>query len=226
MRGIKILPGDIDADYSGELKIMITAKCGVIVIPQGDQIAQLILLPMLPTNNPSLKSERGKEGFGSTGSNAFWVSTLKRWPTLTLEVEGKTFVGLLDTGSDTSVLSESCLPKSWALERSPTELLGVGIAASLEYSSKLFRWEDDKGHVGLFRPFVLNHIPVNLWGRDILHDMGAVITTQPIQHMLHKQGFAPGKGLGKYLQGDPQPISDKDLITQDSQDKMGLGNLS
>lgn len=131
---------------------MITAKCGVIVIPQGDQIAQLILLPMLPTNNPSLKSERGKEGFGSTGSNAFWVSTLKRWPTLTLEVESKTFVGLLDTGAVTSVLSKSCWHESWALL---TELQGIGIANLLEGISKLLRCEDEKGHVRLFKP---------LWG--------------------------------------------------------------
>lgn len=35
------------------------------------------------------------------------------------------------------------------------------------------------------------------WGRDILHDMGAVVTTQPqpVQRMLHEQGFDPSKGL-------------------------------
>lgn len=64
------------------------------------------------------------------------------------------------------------------------------------------------------------------WGWDILRDMGAVITTQPVPRMLHKLGFALGKGLGKYLQGDPQPISDKDLITQDSKNKRTLENLS
>ena len=31
---------------------------------------------------------------------------------------------------------------------------------------------------------IIDNIPVNLWGRVVLHDMGAVLTTQPVQRMI------------------------------------------
>lgn len=34
MKGIRILPGVIDADYTEEIKIMVSVDRGVIVIPQ------------------------------------------------------------------------------------------------------------------------------------------------------------------------------------------------
>ena len=37
--------------------------------------------------------------------------------------------------------------------------------------------------------------------------MGAVLTTEPVQYMLTDQGFVPGQGLGKNLQGDPQILA-------------------
>lgn len=61
MRGLHILPGVVDADYTGEIKIMVTVELEVIVIPQGDRIAQLLLLPLLSTNNPIRNPHRGKK---------------------------------------------------------------------------------------------------------------------------------------------------------------------
>ena len=45
LKGIKILPEIIDYDYTGEIKIMIEAGVGVLVIPQGTRTAQLIFCP-------------------------------------------------------------------------------------------------------------------------------------------------------------------------------------
>lgn len=45
-------------------------------------------------------------------------------------------------------------------------------------------------------------------------DMGAVVATRPVKRMLHEQGFAPGRDLGRYLTGDPQPVSYGDLVVQ------------
>lgn len=39
LKGIKISPGFIDCDYTGEIKIMVEARVGVLVIPQGAKIA-------------------------------------------------------------------------------------------------------------------------------------------------------------------------------------------
>ena len=57
LKGIKILPGIIDCDYTGEIKIMVEAGMGVLVIPQGARIAQLVLLPMFHSTNPFFKQE-------------------------------------------------------------------------------------------------------------------------------------------------------------------------
>lgn len=72
---------------------------------------------------------------------------------------------------------------------------------------------------------MLPDIPVNLWGRDVLDDMGAVLTTQPIQQMLKSQGYCPDKGLGKMLQGDPLPAADKNYVTRGPGDTKGLGSF-
>jgi len=89
MKGIRILPGVIDANYTGEIKIMVSVERGVIVIPQGDHIAQLILLPKFNTDNLIRKFSRGNQGFDSTGIRALWVSSLAERPILTLWIKGK-----------------------------------------------------------------------------------------------------------------------------------------
>ena len=42
LKGIHILPGVIDADYKGKTKILTMVEQGVLVIPQGDRMAQLV----------------------------------------------------------------------------------------------------------------------------------------------------------------------------------------
>lgn len=76
-KGIRVSPGVIDADHTGELKIMVEATQGILVILQGERIAQLILLPLVETGHSVLKTNRGSGGFGSTGCpQAFWVAEL------------------------------------------------------------------------------------------------------------------------------------------------------
>ncbi len=65
-------PGTIDADYRGEIKI-IMGNIGrdAFTIQRGDRIAQLVLAPVVQTawvEVPSLnETERNAGGFGSTG---------------------------------------------------------------------------------------------------------------------------------------------------------------
>lgn len=69
---LRVLEGIIDADYRGELKIMVTSN-----VPQcdesieaGSKIAQLIIQPLpniaLVTGKPLDETTRGEGGFGST----------------------------------------------------------------------------------------------------------------------------------------------------------------
>lgn len=62
---------------------------GVLMIPQGGRIAQLVLLPQVSTNNPFLKGHRGNQGFGLPGTCAFWVAILQDRTQLKLNIEGK-----------------------------------------------------------------------------------------------------------------------------------------
>lgn len=67
-------PGTIDADYRGEVKIIL-ANLGqeAFVIQDQDRCAQLVLCPVLQADfeivNELSTTERGSGGFGSTGKN-------------------------------------------------------------------------------------------------------------------------------------------------------------
>ena len=65
-------PGTIDADYRGELKvILINLSDKVFVVEKGLRIAQMVLCPVVKATLKEVKelenTERGSSGFGSTG---------------------------------------------------------------------------------------------------------------------------------------------------------------
>ena len=75
-KGLTLLnsPGTIDADYRGEIKI-IMANLGTetVEIEDGERIAQLVVCPVVKANIVLVdeldETERGEGGFGSTGSH-------------------------------------------------------------------------------------------------------------------------------------------------------------
>ena len=65
-------PGTIDADYRGELKvILINLSDKVFVVEKGSRIAQMVLCPVVKATLKEVteleNTERGSGGFGSTG---------------------------------------------------------------------------------------------------------------------------------------------------------------
>ena len=65
-------PGTIDADYRGELKvILINLSDKVFVVEKGLRIAQMVLSPIIKAKLKEVtdleNTERGSGGFGSTG---------------------------------------------------------------------------------------------------------------------------------------------------------------
>ena len=73
-KGISVLntPGTVDADYRGEIKIILINLSGKkFFIKSGDRIAQMILCPIAKGKLQEVKNlpktVRGKGGFGSTG---------------------------------------------------------------------------------------------------------------------------------------------------------------
>lgn len=77
-RGIRVLGGIIDADYRGELMVVLInlnrhtmSKCPNYEVKAGDRIAQMVILPcltpaVLPVENLD-ETDRGIKGFGSSG---------------------------------------------------------------------------------------------------------------------------------------------------------------
>lgn len=66
-------PGTIDADYRGEVKvILINLGKESVEINRGDRIAQLVIAPVVQVNlevsHELSETERGDGGFGSTGT--------------------------------------------------------------------------------------------------------------------------------------------------------------
>ena len=66
-------PGTIDADYRGEIKvILINLSDKVFVVEKGLRIAQMVVCPIIKAHleevNELNNTDRGKGGFGSTGT--------------------------------------------------------------------------------------------------------------------------------------------------------------
>ncbi|KAF6270535.1 hypothetical protein mRhiFer1_009672 [Rhinolophus ferrumequinum] len=219
MKGIHVSPGIIDEDFTGEIKIMVHSPLNISAIPAGTRIAQLIILPRIKVGKNRQDQKRGDRGFGS--SDAYWIQEIKRdRPVLLLKINGKSFQGILDTGADVSCISAEHWPSKWPALYTNTSLQGIGQSQSPLQSSDLLSWQDQEGHQGTFQPYIIPGLPVNLWGRDIMSDMGVYLfspNTQVTQQMFD-QGLLPGQGLIIEGQGRQKPISPNPNLQ-----KTGLG---
>ena len=87
--------------------------------------AQLLLLPYI-----SINSSNGIRtgGFGSTDEKqSLWTSTVFECarPNINMKINGKRFSGLLDTGSDITIISKHLWPKSWPIQRISYQIIGI-----------------------------------------------------------------------------------------------------
>uniref|UniRef100_A0A8C3MZC9 dUTPase-like domain-containing protein n=1 Tax=Geospiza parvula TaxID=87175 RepID=A0A8C3MZC9_GEOPR len=68
MMGLFVLPGVRDADFTGEICVMVYTPFPPIQIEKGQRIAQLVPLEQMTKSLPPRQSQlRGERGFGSTG---------------------------------------------------------------------------------------------------------------------------------------------------------------
>ena len=115
-KGITVNPGVVDSDYKGEIQIMMSSQI-LWQFKKGDKIAQLLLLPYISINS-SNDVQTGR--FGSTNQKqCFWTSLVSDFARLTINIKinGKRFSGLLDTGSDITIISKHSWPKSWPVQK-------------------------------------------------------------------------------------------------------------
>ena len=67
---------------------------------------------------------------------------------------------------------------------------------------------DKENNTGLIKPYIIPHLPVNLWGRDLLSQMKVIMCSpnETVAARMLSQGYKPGKGLGKAKNGILHPI--------------------
>ncbi|NXS64495.1 POK9 protein, partial [Brachypteracias leptosomus] len=111
VKGIIVIPGVIDADFTGTIQIMIYTICPPIFIPKGSRIAQIIAIPKAISveKGQNYISKRGNKGFGSTGAAVCFTTTMMNRPEMQVIVKmGDKHVkirALLDTGADVTIIS-------------------------------------------------------------------------------------------------------------------------
>lgn len=214
--GLIVHPGITDNQHIPNMQILCSSPHGVFSIKKGDRIAQLLLLPLLG----ELPNQDKKLMGSSEMDSAYLTLSLDSRPKLILNINGKNFEGILDTGADKSIISTHWWPKAWPVTKSSHSLQGLGYQSSPDISTNRLVWTSPEGLKGCFSPYVLP-LPVNLWGRDVMTDLGLTLTNDyslRLREMMEKMGYQEGQGLGRHEQGEPRPISHKA-----NKDRAGLG---
>ncbi|NWZ09413.1 POK9 protein, partial [Agelaius phoeniceus] len=129
--GLFVLPGVIDTDYTGEICVMVHTPFPPIQIEKGQRIAQLVPLEQMTKPLPPCQSQsRGERGFGSTGGLTLLTMNLNDRPKRTVIIEYRggrqTLEGLLDTGTDSSIVSPHFWPHNWPLQPTTVTVTGIG----------------------------------------------------------------------------------------------------
>ncbi|NWT13428.1 POK9 protein, partial [Vireo altiloquus] len=180
MLGLFVLPGVIDADYMGEIMIMVYTLYPPVRIQKGQRIAQLVPLEQLTKAiAPVNEKDRGSGGFGSTGGLTLLTLDLNDRPkkTVVLEYQGqkKTLTGLLDTGADSSIIAPQCWLRTWPLQATATTVTGVGGMTLASRSPPLRVTIEGKTITSVFSVVHLPPIVQCLIGRDIMAQLGIIL---------------------------------------------------
>lgn len=183
MLGLFVLPGIIDADYQGEIMVMVHTPYPPIRINKGQRIAQLVPLPQLTKGMTPLKQEpREQKGFGSTGGLTLLTIDLSDRPkkpyTLYYRNQSIILTGLLDTGADTSIITPGEWPSEWPLQSSTTTVTGVGGVALASRTPMLTVEIDGRRATAVFSLALLPPTVSCLIGRDVLAQLGLVLTNE------------------------------------------------
>ncbi|NWI64532.1 POK9 protein, partial [Todus mexicanus] len=116
VKGLIVLPGVTDADFTGEIKIMAYTLCAPLYIPKGSKTAQI---EALFNSQPNSERPRGignrirnKGSFGSTGPAVLFTQKMTSRPiqkvTLSISCDKDIrceIYPLLDTGADVTIIS-------------------------------------------------------------------------------------------------------------------------
>ena len=175
---------------------MIPPPTKTFQIHQGQRIAQLLLLPhRAALGHTATQTERQEKGFGSSDKVFRITEITQKRPMKTILINGKSIVGLLDTGADVSCTSGKDWPSFWPTHTTENDLVGIGRAPTVAKSANILDWQfqDTCG------PFQLNTVPslpFTLWGRDVLSQMEVLLFSpdDKLSSQILQMGYDPSKG--------------------------------
>ena len=122
-KGITVHPGVIDSDYKGEIQIMMSSqilwqfKKGLKSLNYFFYLTFLLTPLMMWWVDLAVQIKNSPFGH-------HLVSEFARL-TINIKINGKRFSGLLDTGSDITIISKHLWPKSWPVQKISCQIAGI-----------------------------------------------------------------------------------------------------
>ena len=179
LKGLFVVPGIIDADYMGEIKIMAKTDFPPLHIPKGTRIAQLVPLQQLLSG--AQQPVRGTGGFGSTGDLALFSLSMATRPEILVRLtwtdHSITLTALLDSGADITIVSLDKWPPTWPLKETFSKVEGVGGSQAVRQSPLIqLQLQDDT----ISTTVTVMPLPAGvsmLISRDVLSQLGARLTS-------------------------------------------------
>ena len=109
---------------------------------------------------------------------SLWTSLVSQYarPDINIQINASRFSGLLDTGSDITIISKHLWPQTWPIEKISYQTAGISQTKVQEIyqNIQIYPYEGLKGQPATLRPYVLD-APLNLIGRDLLMQWQAQI---------------------------------------------------
>lgn len=79
---------------------------------------------------------------------------------MTLKLDEKEFSGLVDTGTDVTIIKREAWPITWFLATTLTHLKGIGQSQNLgKKNTKILALKDKEGNQGTIQPCVITGTP-------------------------------------------------------------------
>lgn len=183
IKGLIVLPGVIDADYTGRIYVMVYTVCPPLFIPKGSRIAQIIAIDNPLGYTSESEPYRGDRGFGSTGPAVCFTTQMNQRPEIEITIsqngQAKKILAMLDTRADVTIISRDIWPVGWSVEPPTSSINGIGGHSTPWISKQPIKLKFAEGQQVSLKVYVLP-LPGTLnalIGRDVLSQIGAVLTT-------------------------------------------------
>ena len=136
---------------------------------RGDKIAQLLLLLYVSINS---SNNVRTNGFGSTDQKqSLWISLVSEYAraNVNIKINDKRFSGLLNTGSDITIISKHLWPKSQPIQKISYQIAEISQTKVPEIyqNIQIYTYEGPKGQPITLIPYLIN-APLNLIERGLL----------------------------------------------------------